>query len=163
MTDQGFEGGGYHKDFARLTENRFWRRYLLHVYEDEAKLIEQQGWKNPLNQADAQVLLCGIGSPETASTYTSFVRGINPSTEINILDLQQYPLQNSRERLREEMGENFDKVKFVQADALHMPYADRSIDAIETDFFLCGRQNRKPKKSHTHRQRQQQRRSEWNG
>lgn len=132
----GFSSGDYHSRFSKFTENRFWRKYLDHSYGRGLQLVREAGWDNPVTADDANVLLCGTGTPETSSTFVRFVKDQNPQARIHILDKERSPLERSRERLWQELGEASRNIDIRQEDALHTSFPDSSFTGIETDLFL---------------------------
>ena len=110
-------------------------RFYRAVYS-RAIMLVREIIKCPLLKENVRVLLCGTASSETTRNYVNFIQGKNNKTSINIFDLNFQPLIASSEKLKMDEYIDSSKVRYIQGNALKMPFIDGSIDLLETDYFL---------------------------
>jgi SAM-dependent methyltransferase len=132
MTEaEPFRSGKYFEHF----QNKIGRDHvdkLAQAYEDTFALLFEHNYPNPLRQESPLVLQMGTAGYSTSATFVDFVHGENPKSRIVIADISSYPLTDC-------LVEGLDTdstVRFTQADALALPFADNSFDLIETDGLL---------------------------
>lgn len=124
-----FKRGDYHRAREKDLSNS---EVLRHSYRDSLAIIQRQGWRNPFSGSSPTVLQMGIEEASTAAAFSGFVRDNNPQAQLIIADLSAVPLkQSSRYRFAHRPG-----VGLLQADTTNLPFADQSIDLIETDGLL---------------------------
>jgi len=134
--EQNWEAG-YHTLYERGTE-RFrgtYEKFYRAVYERAIMLVSER-IKDPLSKEKPHVLLCGTASSETTRNFVHFIQGENNQSEIDVLDLNRQPLEASRAKLQTDETIDSTKVRYTQGNALEMPFADGSVDLLETDYFL---------------------------
>jgi len=134
--EQNWEAG-YHNMYERGTErfSSLYEKFYRAVYERSIMLVSER-IKDPLSKESPHVLLCGTASSETTRNFVRFIQGENNQSEIDVLDLNPQPLAASRTKLERDETIDSSKVKYTQGNALQMPFADGSIDLLETDYFL---------------------------
>jgi ubiquinone/menaquinone biosynthesis C-methylase UbiE len=134
--EQNWEAG-YHTLYERGTE-RFKGIYanFYHAVYERAIMMVRERIADPLSKEKPNVLLCGTASSETTRNFVRFIQGKNNQSRIDVIDLNRQPLETSRAKLQADGTIDSSKVRYTQADALKMPFADGSIDLLETDFFL---------------------------
>ena len=131
-----FSTGKYHRSFGKKNIHPLRQTLLRAFYRTSLRLIDKQGWPDPLAKEMPCVLLCGTASPYTTTTFVRFVRARNSAANITILDISAYSLSQSEHMLRMCPYIDASNISFVEGNALALPCADASFDWIETDFFL---------------------------
>ncbi|MCK4799969.1 methyltransferase domain-containing protein [Candidatus Parcubacteria bacterium] len=127
----------YHDTYEKGTEKfkKLYEKLYKSIYE-RAILLAHERAKDPLLEERPNVLLCGTASSETTRNFVNFVQEKNDNANIQVLDLNLQPLQESKTKIEKDENIDSSKVNFSQGNALEMPFADNSIDLLETDFFL---------------------------
>ena len=127
----------YHDTYEKGTEKLkgLYEKLYNAIYERAISLAREKT-KDPLAKERPNVLLCGTASSETTRNFVKFIQAENDNADIQVLDMNSQPLQASQAKIEKDENIDSSKTNFIQANALEMPFADNSIDLLETDYFL---------------------------
>lgn len=122
----------YHIMYEKFTErfHHVYGRIYNNIYEKSYQLSSK--YSDPFSKSNPSILLCGTAASETTKDFVSFVKNKNPNSRVKVLDVHTQPLIESQKKLdTDQLG-----IEYINGNALDLPFADNSIDLIETDFFL---------------------------
>lgn len=134
-----FRTGKYHRSFKVKHTHLMHRLRSIQLrvfYTTCIRLLNLQGWPDPLAKTAPQVLLCGTASPYTTRAFARFVSTCSTTASIDVLDISPYALSQSAQFLKTCRDIDAARISFVEGDALRLPFADERFDWIETDFFI---------------------------
>jgi SAM-dependent methyltransferase len=117
----------FHGQLQRFARSPLHRRYLTAAYAHSLAQARTLG-DDPLAGRRTRVLLCGTGSAETTAAFLGHLASARGAVEAFVLDLAAEPLRASMASGAAAF--------FARADARDLPLEDRSVDLIESDFFL---------------------------
>lgn len=112
-----------------------YRKLYKSIYNQAQQMIIEVE-RDSLSNTHPKVLLCGTAAAETTLTFVRHVLKKNKLTEINIIDIHEYPIKLSKAKVMQDSSIDTERVVFLQANALALPFETGSIDLIETDLFL---------------------------
>ncbi len=135
-----FTTGRYHREHKYLLGNKVDRSLheasLAVAHMDSLRLIktmEDQGWRNPFEQPEPQILQIGTAGFETSEALINFAKKQNPNTKITVSDISEIPLTAVAHRLDLDGIEN---VTVKQADTRKLDFPDDAFDMLTTDALL---------------------------
>jgi len=112
-----------------------YRKLYKSIYNQAQQIIIEVE-RDYLSNTHPKVLLCGTAAAETTLTFIRHVLKINKLAEINIIDIHEYPIKVSKSKVLQDSSIDTERVVFLQANALALPFKTGSFDIIETDLFL---------------------------
>jgi hypothetical protein len=102
-------------------------------YQDALQQVRGLGLCDPLNQAYPRIMQCGTSSPRMTQAFWEYVHGRNQDAQVTTLDLKSAPLRH----LSAKIGQNHNMS--VQANAIQLPFPDRSLDWIDARSYYFAR------------------------
>lgn len=111
------------------------RKYLRHSYAD-ALARARQVRPEIFSSHAPRILLCGVGTANTAETFCRFAWQLMPSAQIILFDLRPEVLEKSRRRLQAAGVGRAGQIEIRAGNALAFPFEERTFDWVETDNFL---------------------------
>lgn len=97
MKNEAFTPAGvYHKRYEAYSKNPLHGAKLRFFYKEAQDLVSNLGWENTLAKSNPRLLLCGTGSHQTSKAFLEFVHDQNPQVSVSVIDLNAYPLTESK-------------------------------------------------------------------
>lgn len=125
----------YYTKFKIFTVQPFWTFYLKSAYKKSLEDLRVLGqFRRIHNNEEYTALLCGTSGSRTSETFIKYVLSKTSKATIYILDGNDYPLEETKEKIKGKYPSL--NIKYIKANALAMPFKDCTIDYIETDSFF---------------------------
>lgn len=134
-TDETYHQPGVLRVLQSKEETKAFYDKIAGVYdllaEHSEQPVREAGLRMLAAQSGEKILEIGFG---TGHSLVSLARAVGPTGRVFGIDLSEKMLEHAQGLVRKQALE--DRVELQCADALHLPYADASLDGVFMSFTL---------------------------